>query len=403
MAARSFDQVLNAYPLASIASAQATLWEHSAHSPSPARADQFEGQFGNAGAHRGRAAKGSAPKAGLSRLLKERVHTHRFAGGRRFSPDMAGLRQRATVKIHYFNHAKGGGGALKAHAQYLRRDAAGREEPELNDDAPSLEPEIDTSEKDVRAHAKYLARGERGRDVFYDSLEDGIDGGVRAAAWAKSDKRHFRIILSPEAGEQIRDLPSYTREVMARAEAELGTRLHWIAIDHHDTAHTHTHIILRGRRANGQDLIIPKDLIQHGFRNIARDVATEWLGRRTRSQEREALEREALRHAPTRLDRIIAVQLPEDRTIHISHLEALDGDRTVTKELKTRARELKAMGLADEISRGVLTFTVDWQDRLKSMELHLDIRRNLMNERRLEQQRLERERLTRKLSLGPDR
>jgi len=30
---------------------------------------------------------------------------------------------------------------------------------------------------------------------------------------------------------------------------------------------------LRGRRANGQDLVIPKDVIRHGFRNIARDVA----------------------------------------------------------------------------------------------------------------------------------
>ncbi len=389
-------------PLASLASAQATLRAHEAPLLSPARADEFEGQFGSGRFNRGRAAKGSVPKAGLSRLLKQRVHTHRFAGQKSFGDDMMDLRQRATVKIHYFNHAKGGGGALKAHAQYLKRDAAGRDEPDRTDDTPSLEHEIGAPEMEARAHANYLSRGERGREVFYDSLDDGIDGSARAQAWAKSDKRHFRIILSPEEGEQIRDLPSYTREVMSRAEAQLGTRLQWIAVDHHDTAHTHTHIVLRGRRANGQDLIIPKDFIQHGFRNIARDIATEFLGRRTPSQEREALEREALRHAPTRLDRIIAAQLPEDRTIQIARLEALNGDRTVTKALKSRASELKAMGLADEIRRGVLRFEPDWQDRLKAMELHIDIRRNLMAERSL-QQRLERERLARQLSRGLDR
>jgi len=49
---------------------------------------------------------------------------------------------------------------------------------------------------------------------------------------------------------------------MARAEVQLGSRLSWIAADHHDTGHAHTHIILRGRRANGQDLVIPKDKLQ---------------------------------------------------------------------------------------------------------------------------------------------
>ena len=46
---------------------------------------------------------------------------------------------------------------------------------------------------------------------------------------------------------------------------------------------------------------------------------------------------------------------------------------------------------------GVLQFEPDWQDRLKAMELHLDIRKQLMAERQLSQQ-VERERLARQLS-----
>ncbi len=58
-----------------------------------------------------------------------------------------------------------------------------------------------------------------------------MDGAARAADWAARDKRHFRIILAPERGELIADLPAFTREVMARAEAQLGTKLQWIAVD----------------------------------------------------------------------------------------------------------------------------------------------------------------------------
>jgi hypothetical protein len=193
--------------------------------------------------------------------------------------------------------------------------------------ARPLSGEREAAQDEARTHAGDLARGEQGRHAFYDRAHEGVDGAARAAEWAKSDKRHFRIILSAERGDEIGDLPAYTREVMARAEVQLGSRLSWVAADHHDTGHSHTHIILRGRRANGQDLVIPKDVIRHGFRNIARDVATEWLCARTRDQAREALDREVMRHAPTRLDRMIADQLPEGASIRVSRLVAPEGDR----------------------------------------------------------------------------
>jgi type IV secretory pathway VirD2 relaxase len=286
---------------------------------------------------------------------------------------------------------------LKAHTRYLARDAAGRGELSERPASPALYPDLETPEAEARAHADYLARGEQHRAPFYDRAEDGIDGGARAEGWATSDKRHFRIILAPEEGERLRDLTSYTREVMARAEAELGTRFSWVAVNHHDTGHAHTHIILRGRRANGQDLILPRDFIRHRLREIARDVATNWLGHRTPGQEREALERETTRHAPTRLDRLIAAQLPESHVIEVCRLEAQNRDPHVTAALRARTKELRRLGLAREVRRGTLQFEPDWQDRLKSMELHLDIRKQLMAERQLSQQ-VERERLARRLS-----
>ena len=286
---------------------------------------------------------------------------------------------------------------MKAHTRYLARDTAGRHELSDGAGAPALGPALGTPEDDARAHADYLARGERGRGVFYGPDGEGIDGAARAEAWARSDKRHFRIILAPEEGERLRDLTGYTRQVMAQAEAELGTRFSWVAVNHHDTGHAHTHIILRGRRANGQDLILPRDFIRHRLREIARDVATSWLGQRTPGQEREALERETTRHALTRLDRLIAAQLPESQVIEVGRLEALNRDPHVTAALRARTKELRRLGLAHEVRRGVLQFEPGWQDRLKAMELHLDIRKQLMAERQLAQQ-AERERLARRLS-----
>lgn len=230
-----------------------------------------------------------------------------------------------------------------------------------------------------------------------------MDGAARAADWASRDKRHFRIILAAERGERITDLPAYTREVMARAEAQLGTRLQWIAVNHHDTDNPHTHLIVRGRRANGQDLVLPRDFVKFGMRDIARDVATEWLGRRSPADERLALETEIKRHAPTRLDRLLQAQIPEGGRVRVSGLEAPNGDPALTQALKARAQELTRLGLAAETKRGMLAFSPDWHERLRTMELHLDVRKRILIERSAQQQLERTKGLLRGISHGVDR
>ena len=388
MSARSLDQLLISSRLASTANQGETFGMRGQRQLSRSDRELLEGEIG-----RGRrSGQGAGSGAKAPSMRSGRANEAGRQGGAPGAGPAPDLRQQAVIKIHYFNHSGGGGGALAAHARYVARDAA---RPDDREGAIAEEPvpaAREAAQSEARAHADYLARGEQERRAFYDRDQEGVDGGVRTAEWAKSDKRHFRLILSAERGDEIRDLPAYTREVMARAEVQLGSRLSWVAADHHDTGHSHTHIILRGRRANGQDLVIPKDFIRHGFRNIARDVATEWLGARTRDQAREALEREVMRHAPTRLDRMIADQLPEEGSIRVSSLVSPNGDRAVTRALRARARELAAMRLAAETKRGVLTFEPDWQDRLKAMELHLDIRKRVLDQQRLQREAQERSR-----------
>lgn len=342
------------------------------------------------GRHEGRARKvaGGAPK-NLSSALQQRIGKSRglftaHAGrGGAFQFD---ARQRAVVKIHYFSHGGGGAGALRAHARYVARDAAARalgsEHALTGPDEARSQDAARTAEGQAQARARYLERAQAAeRSVFYDAVGDSVDGGGRAARWAREDRRHFRLILAPENGTRLGDLKDFTREVMSRAESALGTRLEWVAVDHWDTANPHTHIILRGRHEDGRDLVIPREYVSHGFRNAARDIATERLGERTRDDARLALQREALAHRPTRLDQIIEGQLRQDGRLRIAHLRAPNGAPELTDALKARAHELKRMGLATEVDRNVLFFERGWRDGLKAMELHLDIRKTLVRAR----------------------
>jgi len=377
MSATSFNQIFRAQRLHRDAVAIASLGSMRFH-----RAIERDELVGKAKS--GRTQGGGGGRGTLSHKLAERLGRPRRFG---FSDGGAGAyafdpRQRAIVKVHYFGHGGGGGGALQAHARYVVREAAARGDGPAQEPPLDAEPGADAKEAQARANAAYLARGDDAdRSVFYDAGGEGVDGASKAAAWAKTDRRHFRIILAPENGAAIGDLNAYTREVMQRAEAALGTRLEWVAVNHWDTDNPHTHIILRGKTRDGRDLVIPREFVKHGFREAARDVATDRLGNRTRDDERQALDRETRAHRPTRLDGMIAGQIGPDGRVRVADLAAANGDPNVTNALKARARELQRLGLTSEVKRNVLSFQSDWRERLGAMEMHLDIRKRLVNER----------------------
>lgn len=311
-------------------------------------------------------------RIGSSRALASAL----MRGRGRPRPFVFDSRQRAVVKLHYFSHAKGGASALKAHARYIARDSAAKK--------PGLALEEERDEPEAGSQRRQQRREQQQRQehwAFYDATRDSVSGARLAKEWAQADKRHFRIILSAENGGRIGDLRAYTRDVMARAEVALGARLQWFAVDHWDTDNPHTHIVLRGVREDGRDLVIPRDFVQHGFRNAARDAATNRLGSRTRDDARRALQREATAHGPTRLDALIESQLDKRRQIRVAELTAPNSSPDMTDALKTRARELKNLGLAREVRRNVLQFEPGWRDALKAMELHLDIRKSLVQAR----------------------
>ena len=155
-------------------------------------------------------------------------------------------------------------------------------------------------------HLDYLRRdgvtrdGEKAR-LFGPGTED-ADG--RAFTERCGDDRHyFRFIVSPDDAPDMSDLRSFTRDLVSQMETDLGTRLDWVAVDHWNTAHPHVHLIVRGVRDDGQDLVISRDYIKEGMRDRARDLITQELGPRTDHDIHRTLETQVEAERWTQLDR----------------------------------------------------------------------------------------------------
>ena len=160
----------------------------------------------------------------------------------------------------------------------------------------------------ISRHASYLGRESASADgkpgVFYDASREQVNARKEVVTWAE-DRHHFRLIVSPEHGKDIPDMTAYVREVMRRVQRDLDTKLEWVAVNHHNTDNPHAHVMIRGRREDGADLVIPRRYISYGIRDRASEVATELLGERSAMEVRSANAKEVEAERFTSLDRMI--------------------------------------------------------------------------------------------------
>jgi len=161
----------------------------------------------------------------------------------------------------------------------------------------------------------------------------------------------------------------------ARMEADLGTRLDWVAVDHWNTDNPHTHVVLRGKDETGKDLIISRDYIAEGMRHRAAELATEWLGPRTELEIQRAMQREVDQERWTGLDRTLQ-RLAEDGLVGPEKLaeHRLQRQRQV---LIGRLQRLQRMGLATEQQPGVWAIHAQAEPTLRAMGERGDIIRTM--------------------------
>lgn len=267
--------------------------------------------------------------AGVGRLLASRGG-HAAANGRR-----------VVVKASIVKLAGKGVSAAAAHLRYLQRDGTTRE-------------------------------GERG--TLYGRDTDTADGkafGERGA----SDRHQFRFIVSPEDGDQYEDLKPLTRRLMARIEEDLGTRLDWVAVDHFNTGHPHTHIVVGGKDMSGADLVIARDYLTTGIRERAAELVDLDLGPRTSREIQQSLRAEVEQERLTSIDRALLNGAEAERVVATKGRDAFD------QTLRAgRLAKLSRLGLAEPLGAGRFRLAPDLADTLRHLGERGDIIRTMQRE-----------------------
>jgi len=261
----------------------------------------------------------------------------RFAG-RGLGPNA----RRVAIKARLVNLAKAGPRSTATHLRYIEREGVDR-------------------------------KGGAGR--AYGPTTDAADLDAFKERSA-GDRHQFRFIVSAEDAEQLDDVHTYTRHLMACMEADLGTRLEWVAVDHWNTDNPHTHVVLRGKDDTGKDLIIARDYIAEGMRWRASELATEWLGPRTEREMQYVMQREVDQERWTTLDRTLQREADEHGRVPIERFAEprLQHQRQL---LIGRLQRLQQMGLAAEQPPGTWAIHTGAEQTLRAMGERGDIIRTM--------------------------
>ncbi len=209
--------------------------------------------------------------------------------------------------------------------------------------------------RSISGHVSYLRRegvsrdGEAGR--MFAAAHDEADGRDFAERCG-GDRHHFRFIVSPDDAVELGDLKTFTRDLMAEMERDLGTKLDWIGADHWNTEHPHIHVLVRGVADDGENLVIDRDYIRSGMRGRARDILTQGLGPRTDLDIRATIERQIDTERWTQLDRALARQAELENGV-IDLRPDPDHQPDDFHALKVgRLRKLEKLGLAHPVGEG---------------------------------------------------
>ena len=283
-------------------------------------------------------------KAGAKASVASGARPSSTFGRGRVAAGMAGQKagagaRRVVIKSRYVVLKKAGAKSVSTHLRYIERDGVTRD----GQRGQAYGPETDAA--DLK---EFEVRG-------------------------RGDRHQFRFIVSVEDAEQLDDLRAYTREFMQRMATDLETRLDWVAVDHWDTDNPHTHVVLRGRAANGQDLVIAPDYMAHGMRMRAGELATEWLGPRTELEIRQGLLREVDQERLTGLDRTLL------RRANLGVVDLTEGpnDRPSQTMLRARLQRLETMELAERIDANHWHLAARMESTLAAMGDRHDILRTM--------------------------
>jgi type IV secretory pathway VirD2 relaxase len=227
-------------------------------------------------------------------------------------------------------------------------------------------------------HLRYLQRdgtsrdGERGQ--LYGAETEEADGKAFVKR-GRQDRHQFRFIVAAEDGDRLSDLRAFTRDVMQQMEKDLGAKLDWVAADHFNTGHPHSHVIVRGHD-DGKDLIIAQDYLSYGIRLRAQELVTLELGPETEREWRRKLRAEVSAERFTRIDRALIARAQ----VRMLDLRPQAGQVRTDFDETVRIGRLKVLaryGLAEETEPGIWNLSEDLEPTMRALGERSDIVRAL--------------------------
>ncbi|AGH50440.1 hypothetical protein G432_13610 [Sphingomonas sp. MM-1] len=232
----------------------------------------------------------------------------------------------------------------------------------------------------LSAHVAYLKREGVTRDGsptrMFDAAGDNADDRGFADR-CKDDRHHFRIIVSPEDAAELTDLREYTRDLVRQMEADLGTRLDWVAVDHWNTDNPHVHLLVRGVTDTGADLVMARDYISHNLRSNAEELAQAELGPKPEHEVQRTLERDVTAERWTRLDTEIKRGSDELGVIDLRPERPGPDDPRLRRLMVGRLQHLESMGLAAQGEPGEWAVAEGAAAKLRELGTRGDIIRTI--------------------------
>ena len=232
----------------------------------------------------------------------------------------------------------------------------------------------------LATHVVYLQRdgvtkdGATGR--LFDAEHDEADGRTFADRCI-DDRHHFRFIVSPEDAADMADLKAFTRDLMANAAQDLGTRLDWVAVEHHNTEHPHLHVLVRGRADDGTDLVISRDYIREGMRSRAQALVTMELGPRTDQEISRGLQVQIDAERWTPLDQGLARRAADNEGMVDLRPDAAVQPDAVHHARLGRMQKLERLGLAMPAGPAQWTLSPEAESSLRALGERGDIIKRL--------------------------
>jgi type IV secretory pathway VirD2 relaxase len=228
----------------------------------------------------------------------------------------------------------------------------------------------------LSAHLAYLKREGVTRDDetarMFDARGDHADDAAFAER-CQDDRHHFRFSVSPEDAGDLTDLRAFTRDLAKQMEADLGTRLDWVAVDHWNTDNPHVHLLVRGVDQNGHDLVISRDYISHGLRARAEELVSIELGPKPEHEVRSALELEVGAERWTRLDAAIRVAADDVGVIDLRPDHPGVDDPEMRRLMIGRLQHLEKMGRAVPVGPGEWMVGLEAERSLRDLGMRGDI------------------------------